>query len=117
MPELLRAMDLFVLPSRAEGISNTILESMATSLPVLATRVGGNEELVEEGITGTLVPPGNPTTMSEAILRYARDVNTRVSQGEAARRRIEKEFTIDKMQEKYMSLYDQLLNGNTKCAE
>ena len=57
VPDLMRAFDLFVLPSVGEGMSNTILEAMASGLPVVATRVGGNPELIEEDVTGTLVPP------------------------------------------------------------
>ena len=60
VPDLMRTFDVFALPSLGEGISNTILEAMATGLPVVATRVGGNAELVEEGVTGTLVPAGMP---------------------------------------------------------
>ena len=60
IPELMRTMDLFVLPSLGEGISNTILEAMSTGLPIVATRVGGNTELVKEECTGKLVPPGCP---------------------------------------------------------
>ena len=69
--ESLRGFDLFVLPSKAEGISNTILEAMATGLPVVATRVGGNPELVVEGKTGTLVPSSDPAALAGAIARYA----------------------------------------------
>ena len=60
VPRVMRGFDLFVLPSLAEGVSNTILEAMATGLPVVATAVGGNTELVEEGVTGTLVAPDDP---------------------------------------------------------
>ena len=61
VPAMLRGMDCFVLPSLAEGISNTILEAMATGLPVIATEVGGNCELVVDGVTGSLVPPADGT--------------------------------------------------------
>ena len=86
IPELMRAMDLFVLPSLGEGISNTILEAMSTGLPVIATSVGGNVELVKEGHTGTLVPPDEPAAMAEAILEYYRNPGSdcRSRQGSAA---------------------------------
>ncbi len=71
----MRAMDLFVLPSLGEGISNTILEAMSTGLPVIATRVGGNVELVKEGLTGILVPPGAPAALMAAILNI---IETRI---------------------------------------
>ena len=69
----LQAIDVFVLPSIAEGISNTILEAMATGLPVIATAVGGNPELVVDGKTGTLVPSGDPAAMAAAMRRYLDD--------------------------------------------
>jgi glycosyltransferase involved in cell wall biosynthesis len=68
--QLLRTMDLFVLPSLAEGSSNTILEAMASGLPVVATAVGGNAELVHAGFTGILVPPRSPDLMAAAIADY-----------------------------------------------
>ena len=83
VPELMRAMDLFVLPSLGEGISNTILEAMSTGLPVVATRVGGNEELVKEDITGTLVPPDEPAALTKAILEYYRNPDLLVDHGRA----------------------------------
>ena len=73
MPDILRGLDCFVLPSLAEGISNTILEAMATGLPVIATNVGGNGELVDAGRTGELVPAGDPHALAQPMLAYARD--------------------------------------------
>ena len=64
VPDILRGLDCFVLPSLAEGMSNTILEAMASGLPVVATRVGGNGELVDDGVTGRLVPPADPEALA-----------------------------------------------------
>ena len=105
-PEILRALDLFVLPSRAEGISNTILEAMATGLPVIATRVGGNPDLVVEGETGTLVPAENPDALADAILTYAGDPALRQLQGACARQLVEERYTLDRMVQQYMDVYD-----------
>ena len=85
--ELLRAMDVFVLPSLAEGASNTILEAMATGVPVVATRVGGNPELIEEGETGFLVPRRDVTGLSAAIERYVANRPLTEQHGTAARGR------------------------------
>src|SRR5690606_27119634 len=68
VPELMRALDIFALPSQAEGISNTILEAMASGLPVVATDVGGNAELVAVGESGALVPAQDPHAMAHALL-------------------------------------------------
>jgi sugar transferase (PEP-CTERM/EpsH1 system associated) len=106
VPELLRSFDVFALSSRVEGISNTILEAMATGLPVVATRVGGNEELVEDGVTGTLVPPGDPKALAGALARYLEDARLRKEQGLRGRARAEKEFALDGMIARYLALYD-----------
>jgi sugar transferase (PEP-CTERM/EpsH1 system associated) len=103
----LRAFDLFALPSRAEGISNTILEAMASGLPIVATRVGGNPELVEEGRTGFLVPPADPVALADALARYAGDAALAAAHGAAGRERARAEFSLDRMIERYTALYDE----------
>lgn len=107
--DLLKGLDVFVLPSRNEGISNTILEAMATGLPVLATAVGGNLELVADDETGTLVPPADFAALGAALERYARDAELRRSHGAAGRHHAENRFSLDAMVASYMALYDDLL--------
>jgi len=109
--QVLRGFDLFVLPSRGEGISNTILEAMATGLPVIATRVGGNPELVADGSTGVLVPAGDPEMIAKAILGYIRDPAYRAAHAAAARRRTEECYSLETMVASYAALYDRLLAG------
>jgi sugar transferase (PEP-CTERM/EpsH1 system associated) len=107
--EIMRGLDLFVLPSLAEGISNTILEAMATGLPVVATSVGGNPELVVDGHTGALVPPSDPNTMASAIRDYVMNPEKGKRHGSAARIRAEQCFGLDIMVKNYTDLYDQAL--------
>ena len=109
VPAMLRSMDIFVLPSLAEGISNTILESMASGLPVVATRVGGNPELVEDGVTGTLVPTENLDAIAAAVAAYVEDETKRKSHARAARERAVREFGLGCMVDGYLSVYDALL--------
>ena len=109
VPEVMRALDIFALPSQAEGISNTILEAMASGLPVVATDVGGNAELVAAGETGALVPAQDPQAMAQALLRYTADAALRQSHGAAGRQRVERSFSIDNMVERYTRLYQSLL--------
>jgi sugar transferase (PEP-CTERM/EpsH1 system associated) len=109
VPEILRGLDCFVLPSLAEGISNTILEAMACGLPVVATRVGGNPELVEDGVTGRLVPPVNAEAMAAALYRYFDDPALSRAHGQAGRRLVLQRFSLDRMVADYQSLYDGLV--------
>jgi sugar transferase (PEP-CTERM/EpsH1 system associated) len=106
---IMRSFDLFVLPSLAEGISNTILEAMATGLPVVATAVGGNLELVQPGETGTLVPRDDPEGMARALRAYADSEDLCRRHGGAARRAIETRFGMEAMVNAYMTIYDALL--------
>lgn len=117
VPEVLRGFDLFVLPSRGEGISNTILEAMASGLPVVATRVGGNPELVAEGSTGALVPPEDPEAIAKAMLDYVRNPSLRTAHATAARRRAEQCYSLDAMIASYTALYDRLLARAQRAAE
>jgi len=109
IPELMRSMDLFVLPSLGEGISNTILEAMASGLPVVATRVGGNPELVIEGRIGTLVPAADPEALMHAIHLYLCDPDLAPAYGRVARAHAEANFSWNSMVNGYIGVYDKLL--------
>jgi sugar transferase (PEP-CTERM/EpsH1 system associated) len=104
-PELLRAFDLFVLGSLREGISNTILEAMASGVPVLATRTGGNPELVQSGVTGELIEPRETTELARAILRYATHPERCAAHGRAGRERAVREFSLERMLSDYNAVY------------
>ena len=109
--DILRGLDCFVLPSLAEGISNTILEAMACGLPVIATDVGGNPELIEPGRTGEIVPAGDAAALASQIRRYVRDPATARTAGRAGRQRAEQLFNLDTMAQRYQQIYDQLLSA------
>ncbi len=112
VPEILRSLDCFVLPSLGEGISNTILEAMASGLPVIATRVGGNPELVDEGHTGCLVPASDPEAMALAIVGYANRPELARTTGRTGRAEVERRFSMEAMVGAYQGLYDRLLFGS-----
>ena len=105
IPELMNCFNIFVLPSRNEGVSNTILEAMASGLPVVATAVGGNSELVQEGKTGYLVLSNDEAEMANAILAYAHNPMLMTLHGAAARQYVEDHFSINRMVRSYMELY------------
>ena len=107
--DVLRGLDCFVLPSLAEGVSNTILEAMATGLPVIATNVGGNRELVQPGITGELVAPSDPMRLAQQILAYAHQREQSTRAGRAGRALVERTFSLDAMVERYLAIYEQQL--------
>lgn len=115
IPQLLRAMDLFVLPSLAEGSSNTILEAMATGLPVVATAVGGNTELVHPGFTGILVPPMSPELMAAAIADYCRIPEMGARHGMRARSQVIARHSLPAMARGYLAVYDSLTQRDPPC--
>jgi sugar transferase (PEP-CTERM/EpsH1 system associated) len=105
VPLILRALDVFVLSSIGEGISNAILEAMAAGLPVIATRVGGNVELVRDALTGRLIEPRRPEALAEALSAYFDDPVLARAHGAAGRERVATDFGLDRMLTEYMSLY------------
>lgn len=107
--DLLPACDVAVLASSSEGMSNALLEAMACGLPVVATAVGGNLQLVKPGVNGVLVPAHDPAAFAEAMLSLARDAHRRHDLGQRARRIVEEEFSAARMIIAYDHLYRGLL--------
>jgi glycosyltransferase involved in cell wall biosynthesis len=102
---LLPGLDLYVNSSISEGISVTILEAMAARVPVVATRVGGNPEIVRDGINGVLVPARSPQALAAAMRALAASPETRLSLGHEGRRTVERDFRIDAMVDQYARIY------------
>jgi sugar transferase (PEP-CTERM/EpsH1 system associated) len=113
LAQLMRAMDLFVLPSLAEDRSNAILEAMASGLPVVATAVGVNTELVHPGFTGILVPPLSPELLASAIADYCRIPEMAVRHGARARSQVIARHSMPAMARDYLAVYDTLIDSLT----
>ncbi len=111
VPRLLQVCDVYVNSSRFEGMSNTVLEAMAAGKPVVATEVGGNPEIVEDGVTGFLVPPGQEEPMAARIGCLLNDPSLRSRMGASGRARIEAEHSMTGMIRTYSDLYKDLWAG------
>jgi sugar transferase (PEP-CTERM/EpsH1 system associated) len=109
VPALLRLFDVFVLPSLAEGISNTVLEAMATGVAIVATRVGGNTELVQDGGNGYLIASGDAPALEQALADYVNHPRIRHEHGMASRRLAVENFSLGSMLSKYQAEYEKLL--------
>lgn len=107
--DIMRGLHAFALPSLAEGISNTILEAMASSLPVVATAVGGNADLVVPGLTGYIVPPAYPQAMALRLVELVASPERARGQGQAGRERVQATFSMQAMVSTYQRVYDQQL--------
>lgn len=115
IPELLELADVFVLSSLSEGISVTLLEAMAAGLPIVATDVGGNREVVIHEHNGLLSPRRDAFTMASHMLRMIEDPDLRMTMGRAGRHRYETRFTQRIMHRGYAAIYEQMLSSGQVC--
>lgn len=109
IPEVLSTIDLFVLPSLYEGLPTAALEAMAMAKPVIATHVGGTPEVVEDKVTGLLVPPRDPEALAEAIITLLQDRERAKAMGRAGRERVERYFSVERMVQQTEALYEELI--------
>jgi len=114
--QLLQAMDIFVLPSMSEGVPMALLEAMAASRPIVASRVGGIPEVVKDGVEGLLVEPKDVKGLAESFLRLIRSPDMARKMGEGARKRVERECSATGMAEQVGSLYYELIESKGNLA-
>lgn len=107
--ETLRQADLFVLPSREEGMSIALLEAMALGLPVVASSIPGNLRLIEDLEQGRLIPAGDPAALAEAIIAQWENPDRATRMGLAARHRVEREFSIEAVAKAHLALFRELV--------
>jgi glycosyltransferase involved in cell wall biosynthesis len=108
---LLRAADVLVLPSESEGLSNAVLEAMAMAVPIVATRIGGLDEQVEDGVTGTLVPAGDAESLARALLSLIHDEDRRRALGTRGREVVERRFGFADTVDAYERLYEDVTSS------
>ena len=113
IPRILAALTVSVLPSLSEGLSNVLLESMAAGVPVVATTVGGNSEVVEDGVTGILVPPGDSGALAQAVSEFLEKPELACHHGLAGKQRISERFDLDDMVHQTEQHYLRLLTEAT----
>jgi glycosyltransferase involved in cell wall biosynthesis len=111
VPDLLSEAAISVLPSLSEGTSNTLLESMAAGIPVVATRVGGNPEVIEDGVSGLLVPPRDSAALAAAMGRLLEDEELAIRLGQAGIRRVAELFSIEGSIDQTEHLYQRLVEA------
>jgi L-malate glycosyltransferase len=114
IPEILASCDIAVLPSRAEGLPNAILEYMAAGLPVIASRVGGNAELVQDGVTGILIPAEDSAALSAALLKLLSEPSLARRLGQAGREFTVQNFSFERLVRDVDALYTELLSHQVR---
>ena len=115
LAEIYRALDLFVHPSLWEGLPLALLKAMGAGLPVVATRVSGSQEAIEDGVNGCLVAPGDPEALARAILELHRHPEARRRLGDAARRTVAARYSLEAMLQRLEELYlDLWRRGNPR---
>jgi glycosyltransferase involved in cell wall biosynthesis len=115
--DILRSIDIFAMSSIAEGTPGSVLEAMATGLPVVGTNVGGIPEVIEAGVTGMLVPASDPAALAAALARYVSDPDLTAHHGASGRERVLKHYNMQAMVAGYMALYDTMCERKTKIRE
>lgn len=111
IPQVMRALDLFVFPSHAEAFGLALIEAMAMETPVISTNCDGVLDIVEDGITGLQIPPGEPEKLAQAIIHLLDDEPKRRTLAQAGRKRIEERFSWEVMMNKIEAIYQEVLNG------
>jgi glycosyltransferase involved in cell wall biosynthesis len=111
---LIRCFEIFVFPSNLEGLGTSVLDAMALGKPVVATQAGGIPEMVQDGVTGLLVPPRDPKALAQAILQLLRQPVLATRFGEAGARRVQQHFTSERMALQTMQVYHQLVDDAVK---
>lgn len=109
IPEVLRSIDIFCLPSLTEGFNRTLLEAMACGLPIVATEVGGNVEIIKDGLNGLLVPPRDSAALSSAIVDLLNNKSKARRIGTEARRIVEKSYSIETSVRQTEALYEEII--------
>lgn len=112
IPQIMKALDLFVLPSHDESFGLVLIEAMAMGTPVVSTDRGGVIEIVEEGVNGLQVPPKDPLSLARAIITLLKDEKKRIAFGRAGRERVEREFSWERMIQKVENVYYEALGGS-----
>ena len=115
VPAVLARCDAACLCSSAEGLSNALMEAMAARLPIVATNVGGNPELVGDRVSGLLVPPGDPTALSNALIELLSDRERMRRWGAVGRARVEEGLTMEAMRDGYEAIYRRLIEGSPRA--
>lgn len=117
VPNLMAEMDMFVLPSTSEGFPLVVLEAMAAGRPVVATRCGGVEEIIENGLDGVLVPVADSGEIAREICSLLGDRQRAAALGTAARRSVRDKFSVEAMITSYERLYERIAPGRTQLAK
>jgi glycosyltransferase involved in cell wall biosynthesis len=113
-PAFLESLDVAVLCSRSEGMSNSLMEYMAAGRPIVATSVGANPELIHDGVHGLLVPPGDPARLAAAIQRLLAEPDRADRLGSAARRKAEQYYSLESRARRFEEFYQALLRSDTR---
>jgi glycosyltransferase involved in cell wall biosynthesis len=109
VPQILRCMDIYCLPSLSEGFSRSLLEAMASGLPVIATSVGGNMEVIQDGVNGLLVPSSNPVRLASAIKELLKDKEKARRMGLAGRELVVEKFSVEKNVIRTEAVYEEMI--------